>query len=841
MSLELALEWADQGHRVLPVNGSTKRPLIKKWQEAASSSEVVVYQWWQTYPDARVGIATGAPGYDVLDFDVAGGKPGMAQLIRLIDAGVLEPGTFKVVATPSGGRHLYFRGTDQHNKQNDKAIPGVDFRGVGGMILAAGNPGYTWVAGRDLLYEELKTIDWLALAACLATAEPERKAAPAREPQPIHPVGQSGGVGQRGSSRLVAPLGAAFDNAPGEESPLDWFVRNHDLGKLLSDDGWAYSHTEDGRDYYTRPGKHVRDGVSANIMVNRDGRQTLMNYSTTVDWLPTDRGLSAAQYFAYRDYNGNLKDAARHIRTRMMPQRVVAQPMASAATGANQSGLSGTDTPPGSPVASPGTRSAELVPAADVGTPQPVREFWGRRPELREVWWKAQVGGVSPWAVLGSILANVAGRLGPHVALPPLGGVGGSASLNILVAVSGNSGTGKGRAGPIAREFMGAPHPPQRKPGTGQGIAAMFTEQTKEGPVQSNDTVVLVVNEITALGAHMGQQGATITSTLLEVYMGEELGEHYANKELRRPVKDGHYRLAMVAGVQPGNSNIILDHAESGLPQRFIWVPAFWPDSILPEGGLRPPAPGPELGRWRAWSAILPGSLDDSVEAAWSPTDAVDNKQAAKKDEGAQPVPVKDRVMVTYAPRVRHAIEADHSRRLNALKKRLAAGEDDPGDPDSHLLLTQAKVATLLACWLDSALYVSDEMWELARWVIWVSTDTRLKAQARLRSKAQEKTANRAAQRVTETAMVSEIAERQHNALTIKILDRIQAVVGKASGDWVTTREITLGIASRDKKAMREAGIEIPDLLADLVEAGRLEHMPAEGPGGKGERYRTHG
>ena len=135
--------------------------------------------------------------------------------------------------------------------------------------------------------------------------------------------------------------------------------------------------------------------------------------------------------------------------------------------------------------------------------------------------------------------------------LPPLGSVGLPASLNVLFGISGNSGSGKGVSGQIGREFLGSPYPPQRKPGTGQGIAAMFTEQTKEGPVQSNDTVVLNVAEITQLGAHMGQQGATITSTLLEVYGSEELGEHYANKELRRPVRAGAYRLALVAGVQP--------------------------------------------------------------------------------------------------------------------------------------------------------------------------------------------------------------------------------------------------------------------------------------------------
>jgi len=846
--LELALFWADRGLPVLPCNPDTKAPWVgKKWEQQATTDQVTIHAWWYHKPTARVGIKTGLAcgcgcldGPDVLDFDVSEGKPGIEQRRILVDAGILDGTQTLRLVTPSGGEHWWFQGTTQHNKQNDDSVWGVDLRAHHGMVLAPGNPGYVV---KSVPWDGLGKVEWEVIRGCPGLiVKPERASTPPERPvRPIPPSGFSLPTPTR--SKLVAPA-SPFDNAPGEESPMDWYTRTHDLAQLLIDDGWKYAYSSEGRDYFVRPGKEIKEGVSGNIMTNADGRQTLINFSTSVD-LPTDRGMSAAQWYAYRHHGGKFGDAARAIRQTMMPRREHATTMPLPPSLANQTVSAGIDAPPGAPVAPVGTRSAELVPTSEAGTPEPVREFWKSRRELREVWWKAQVGGVSPWAVLGNVLANVAARIGPHVALPPLGGVGGAASLNILVAISGNSGTGKGRSGPIAREFVGIPYPPQRKPGTGQGIAAMFTEQTKEGPVQSNDTVVLNVAEITALGAHMNQQGATITSTLLEVYMGEELGEHYANKELRRPVKDGAYRLAMVAGVQPGNSHIVFDHAESGLPQRFIWLPAFWPDSVLPEGPLRPPAPGSEQARWRAWPAILPGSLDDTINPdtgeTWSPTDAV-TKSLQPPPGGKKPkepeavaVPIKEPVLVVYAPRVRHAIESDHSRRLNALKKRLVAGEDDPGDPDSHLLLTRAKIATLLAAWLDSTIVVSDEMWELARWVIWVSNDTRLKAQARLRTKAQEKTAGRAAQRVIETGMVSEIAERAHNALTIKVMDRIVTIV---RDDWTVHKLISQGIAGRDKKAMREASILLQDILDELVSTGAVERKEPEGTE-RGARYRA--
>jgi hypothetical protein len=855
-AMDLALHWASRGLPVLPTNPDTKAPWVgKKWEQQATTDPAAIQAWHSKWDaGARVGIKTGLAcgcgcldGPDVLDFDVTEGKPGIEQRRILVDAGILDGTKTLRLGTPSGGEHWWFQGTSQHNKQNDDSVWGVDLRAHHGMVLAPGNPGYEV---KSVPWEDLGKIDWEVIRECPGLLiKPGLIVSPPSKLPPTRSVGGSlpGSTvlaPQQRSSKLVAP--AKFDNAPGEESPMDWYTRTHDFAQLLVDDGWKYAYTSEGRDYYVRPGKETKAGASANVMINADGRQTLINFSTSVD-LPTDRGMSAAQWYAYRYHGGNFGDAARAIRQTMMPRRAPVPAMPLGGPGTNQTALAGTSIPPGVPVAPVATPGAELVPTSEAGAPEPVREFWRRRRELQEVWWKAQVGGVSPWAVLGGVLAGVAARIGPHIALPPLGGVGGSASLNVLIAISGNSGTGKGRSGPIAREFMGAPYPKQRKPGTGQGIAAFYTEQTKEGPVQVNDTVVFNVAEITALGAHMGQQGATITSTLLEVYMGEELGEHYANKELRRPVKDGHYRLALVAGVQPGNSHIVFDHAESGLPQRFIWLPAFWPDSVLPEGPLRPPAPGSELHRWRAWSAILPGSLDDTINpetgATWSPTDAVSTKlqvphgtKKAKEPE-AEPVPIKEPVLVVYSPRVRHAIETDHSRRLNALKKRLMAGEDDPGDPDSHLLLTRAKVATLLSAWLDSSIFVSDEMWELAGWVIWVSNDTRMKAQARLRQKAAEKTAGRAAQRVTEAAMVSEAAERTHNATYIRACDRLLHLL-MVGADWMGVGQLNRKMASKEKKAMREAGIDPVDVLADLEQAGKIETREPTGVE-QGIKYRA--
>jgi hypothetical protein len=768
-------------------------------------------------------MATGEPAYDVLDFDVANGKPGLAQLERLIDAGVIIPGTFRVAATPSGGRHLWFRGTDQRNKQNDKSVPGVDFRGVGGMVLVPGNPGYRWIAGGTIPMDELKRVDWADVVSALVEPRPADFTVPKAVTA----------IPNRTPSRLVAPNRTAFDNPVGEESPLDWFCSNNDLSEMLRADGWRFAYEHGGRDYWVRPGKDPRDGISANIMINPDGRQTLMNFSSSVD-LPTDRGLSAAQYWAYTRHRGDMRAAAGEIRRTLMPRRT--PPVAHRTTPA---ATTGSDAPPASPVVSGGLPSAELVPVQQAGVPEQVQAFWKARPELAEVYWQAQISDTSPWAVLGTILACVAGRVGPHVRIPPKGGVGAAASLNILVAIAGDSGEGKGVSGQVARGFLGAPYPPWRKPGTGQGIAAMFTEQTKEGPVQSNDTVVLNVTEITQLGAHMDQRGATITSTLLEVYMGEELGEHYANKELRRPVREGQYRLALVAGVQPDNAAILFDHTVSGLPQRFLWLPAFWPDAVVPDGLLEPPAPGPGLRKWHGWPQIHPGTLDETLQLAeeWTPSTglAAPDKGKKKAEPEALPAPGKDELLVTYAPGVRRHIETDRRRRRNEIRRKKADGLD-AADPDSHVLLTRIKVATLLAIWLDNTTHISDEMWELSSRPMWISNLTRIEAENRIQKAAASKTASRARSMVAQKEIVQEADERKHKAVYIRALDRALHLL-ETAGDWQSISQIRKRMSGDEKKAMKNADVDLADVLGDLEIAKKIESREPEG-NEQGARFR---
>jgi len=92
----------DLGWRVLPVREHGKEPLTRNGVKDASADERTVLHYWERWPEANVGVATGSPGPDVLDID----DPQAAAfwLAALENAGTPESATAR-------GRHLFYAGT----------------------------------------------------------------------------------------------------------------------------------------------------------------------------------------------------------------------------------------------------------------------------------------------------------------------------------------------------------------------------------------------------------------------------------------------------------------------------------------------------------------------------------------------------------------------------------------------------------------------------------------------------------------------------------------------------------------------------------------------------------
>ncbi len=133
--LDHALALAAQGFKVFPVKpGAKAPPLLHGWPERASSDPETLRTFWSAVPDANIGIH--CDGLLVVDIDPK--NDGFASLLKLeMEHGEL-PGTLEI-ATPSGGRHAYFRTTSPVANTTSCLGRGIDVRSRGGYVVAAGS------------------------------------------------------------------------------------------------------------------------------------------------------------------------------------------------------------------------------------------------------------------------------------------------------------------------------------------------------------------------------------------------------------------------------------------------------------------------------------------------------------------------------------------------------------------------------------------------------------------------------------------------------------------------------------------------------------------------------
>lgn len=156
--LEHALAYAEAGWPVFPLRPGTKRPATPNhtaencdqsdhrcwnghvgWEQRATTNIERITRAWQMRPYG-IGIACGPAGLVVIDLDVAKGTAcsGAETLAELQHTEGKTLHATWTVATPSGGRHLYYRQPDGLRLGNTagKAGPGIDTRSHGGYVVA---------------------------------------------------------------------------------------------------------------------------------------------------------------------------------------------------------------------------------------------------------------------------------------------------------------------------------------------------------------------------------------------------------------------------------------------------------------------------------------------------------------------------------------------------------------------------------------------------------------------------------------------------------------------------------------------------------------------------------
>lgn len=175
-----ALAYASEGWQVVPIheakNGTCtchkgasctspgKHPRTRGGLHDATNDEMQVAEWWGTWPTANIGIVTGkVSGVVVVDVDADKGGLASWDALQAANGGPLE---CWVVATGGGGLHAYFRAPELEIGNRASFVPGVDFRGDGGYVIAPPslhNSGkhYAWRVGVEDMVEHETLPPWL--------------------------------------------------------------------------------------------------------------------------------------------------------------------------------------------------------------------------------------------------------------------------------------------------------------------------------------------------------------------------------------------------------------------------------------------------------------------------------------------------------------------------------------------------------------------------------------------------------------------------------------------------------------------------------------------------------
>lgn len=162
--LAAALDYAGRGWRVFPVHTAAggrcscgkpdctragKHPRTAHGLKDATMDQAVIRDWWDKWPSANVGIATGqASGLWMLGPDGPAGADALAELVGR--HGALPPGPR--ARSGGGGEHRLYAwpadGLPLTNRRNHRGMP-IDVRGEGGYFVAppsvhpSGN-AYAW-------------------------------------------------------------------------------------------------------------------------------------------------------------------------------------------------------------------------------------------------------------------------------------------------------------------------------------------------------------------------------------------------------------------------------------------------------------------------------------------------------------------------------------------------------------------------------------------------------------------------------------------------------------------------------------------------------------------------
>lgn len=766
----------------------TKAPFgeWKKYQSERPTRDEVA-QWFASGHEA-MGAVCGSVSGNLEMFELEGrfvdrfGTQDFADRMRAAGLELLFQRMKNGILTrsPSGGRHFLYRvdGPIEGNTKlaaNDKHETMIETRGEGGFVILPPSHGTTHPSGNPWRigfggYATIPTLSTAERAALHEVARSYNEAkpvAPQPTPKPTRRVTVQRHTG--------APVGDSWYEAVVAHLKATTSVRS-----ILESHGWTYEFTDrHGRDMMKRPNKDT-DGISASV--NESRRLMVFTSMTSFDYYgnqplgaptPTYDELDVVAMYEH----GNDRQAA---------ARAIAE-----ATGILDAwkrerdaefttAIGLTDEGPLARTAPPNVNAEGEVKQAP-----PTADIWDERPILAHIRDAARNRMVSPWAVLGCVLARVAAFTPPSTCLPPL--IGGTSPLSLFIALHGSSGAGKSAPTQCATDLLPDVPPGCIGPlglGSGEGLVEAYMElveetdgggKTKKVKRQIKHGALFTLDEGQALTEMGSRKGSTILPVLRTAWSGGDPGQANATVETRRTLRPQSYAVGLVSLWQDKAANLLLDDVDGGTPQRFVW---------LPTGD-----PGASRNR-PTW----PGKL------TWEPPPAI----------------VMGGMMQTNVLGIDAVIEDDIlDARVDAMHGTLAEGP-----LDAHRRLNKLKVAGVL-CVLEGRTTVTADDWHLAERILSLSDDVRAWILAEARRRNADTMAAEVSRVVYREAVVEKSAAERALSRAAKAAWR---VVSKGGGEAVGRRHITQGISSRDRQH-----VTVDEAIA---EAERLKWIATGADGG---------
>lgn len=317
--LEAALAWRAAGVSVIPIlaNGTKRAAVEWKQYQSQIASEEQLRSWFEK-SDYGLAVICGrvSGGLEMVELE---GRvvEDSSLLIRLDDALIahrvdqiwsLLENAYKEW-TPSGGVHLFYHldgpvpgntkiaNVPEYNDKLGRDVPvcRAETRGEGGYVIVAPSSGAVHASGSawSLLrgsISQIVTIDMDQRATMHRAIRAGLDEMPVDEPTVLN------------SMRLSIDVGEGI-------RPGDAWAASTPWCDVIEPWGWRLSHRVGDNEYWVRPGKDARLGLSASS--REDGN--LFVWSSSAG-LPTEVPLSKLFVYAYYEHNGDIPKAAGALR-----------------------------------------------------------------------------------------------------------------------------------------------------------------------------------------------------------------------------------------------------------------------------------------------------------------------------------------------------------------------------------------------------------------------------------------------------------------------------------------------------------------------------------------------